>query len=86
MYKPILIMLHTGSNVHMSKCKVFMVTYMNFNVCSSCTIHDFYVFLFFFSHGVCYIPWPVCSLNTTRDIATAHSIKKEEQLSTWCRG
>ena len=89
MYKPIFIMLHTGSTVyvHRSKYKVFVVTYMNFNVCLSCSIHDSYLFLFFFcSHVVCYTPWPVYLHNTTRDMATVHSNQKEEELSTWCRG
>ena len=87
MYEPILVMLQTGSTVyvHQSKCKVFVVTYMKFTVCLSCSIHDFYEFLFsFFAVMVCVIPQtpqPVCSLNTNRDMAMAHSIQKEE-LST----
>ena len=64
MYKPNLVMLHIGSTgyVHKSKCKVFRVNYMNFNVCLSCSIHDFYVFLFgFFSVMVCVIPLGQCA-------------------------
>ena len=56
MYNPILVMLQTGSSVyvHKSKCKVFAVTYMNFNVCLSCSIDDFYEFLFsFFAVMMC---------------------------------
>ena len=63
MYKPILVMLHTGSTgyVYKSKFKVFEVKYMNF-VCLSCSIHDFYVFVFsFFAVMVCVKPRGQCA-------------------------
>ena len=63
MYKPILVMLHTRSTgyVYKSKCKVFGVKYMNFNVCLSYSIHDFYVFVFSFLQSWCVL-YPVASV------------------------
>ena len=63
MYKQILVMLHTGTtgSVYKSKCKVFGVKYMKFNVCLSCSIHDFYVFVFSFWQSWCVIPRGQCA-------------------------
>ena len=63
MYKPILVILHTGSTgyVYKSKCKVFGVKYMKFNVCLSCSIHDFYIFVFSFRQSWCVIPRGQCA-------------------------
>ena len=56
MYKPILVTLHTRSTgyVHQSKCKVFVVNYMNFNVCLSWWRFAFSEVYFFKIYGFLY--------------------------------